>query len=100
MSLSAVSPIDGRYANTTKPLSDFFSEFALFKYRVFIEVEYFVELCSVLPQLKKVEQSQLDKLRSFTEGTAFTESDAQMIKDIEAKTNHDVKAVEYYLQDK
>ena len=95
--LSAISPIDGRYHNTTAELSAYFSEYALIKYRVFIEVEYFIALCEYpLPQLQNFNKSLVEKLRSIYRN--FSEADAQSIKEIEKTTNHDVKAVEYFLK--
>ncbi|MCK9180324.1 MAG: lyase family protein, partial [Bacteroides sp.] len=97
--LTAISPIDGRYRGRTEALSDYFSEFALIKYRVRIEIEYFIALCEApLPQLIEVDDDCFDVLRSIY--LDFTESDAQRIKDIERITNHDVKAVEYFLKEK
>ncbi len=97
--LTAVSPIDGRYHNATHELSDFFSEYALIRYRVFVEVEYFIGLCnSGIPQLRHFDGSLNDKLRSIYE--RFSMEDAQWIKDKEKETNHDVKAVEYFLKDR
>tara|TARA_B110000879_G_scaffold155365_1_gene200803 strand:+ start:6341 stop:7690 length:1350 start_codon:yes stop_codon:yes gene_type:complete len=98
-SLEAISPIDGRYASKTSPLSQYFSEYALFKYRVWVEVEYFIALCELpLPQLQGVEKSVFSELRKMY--TEFTVEEAQQIKDIEKVTNHDVKAVEYFIKDK
>jgi adenylosuccinate lyase len=95
--LSAVSPIDGRYHNATVELSGYFSEYALIKYRVFVEVEYFIALFEYpLPQLQSFDRSLAEKLRGIYEN--FTEDDAQSIKEIEKTTNHDVKAVEYFLK--
>lgn len=95
--LTAVTPIDGRYYNTTKELSNFFSEFALIKYRVLVEVEYFIALCeSGIPQLKHFDGSLNKQLRAIYEN--FSLEDAQWIKDKEKITNHDVKAVEYFLK--
>ena len=95
--LTAISPIDGRYAGKTKELKDYFSEYALIKYRLFIEVQYFTALCELpLAQLKDVPQDQLDDLIRVT--NRFDEAGAQEIKKIEQTTNHDVKAVEYYLK--
>ena len=95
--LSAISPIDGRYRNTTSELADYFSEYALIKYRVFVEVEYFIALCEhPLPQLLDFDKKLSEKLRGIYQN--FTESDAQRIKDIEKITNHDVKAVEYFIK--
>lgn len=97
-SLNAVSPVDGRYRKSTQKLSSYFSEAGLMKYRVFVEVEYFIALCELpLPQLKSFKTSNFDKLRAIV--TNFNELEAQKIKDIEKVTNHDVKAVEYYLKE-
>lgn len=97
--LTAVSPIDGRYRSKTVELAPYFSEFALIKYRVIVELEYFRALVDLgLPQLKGIDPEIL--LLSAKIGTDFTEADAQKIKDIEKVTNHDVKAVEYFLKDK
>lgn len=97
--LTAVSPIDGRYHNATKALSSYFSEYALIKYRVLVEVEYFISLCgSGIPQLRHFDGSLNDKLRAIYQD--FTVEDAQWIKDKEKETNHDVKAVEYFLKDR
>lgn len=96
-SLTAVTPVDGRYYNATKELSDYFSEFALIKYRVLVEVEYFIALAeSGIPQLAHFDGSLNDKLRSIYQN--FTIENAQWIKDTEKVTNHDVKAVEYFLK--
>ena len=98
-SLTAVSPIDGRYRRHTTPLAPYFSEYALIRYRVLVEVEYFIALCELpLPQLTKVDSSVFSKLRTLVDN--FTEEDAQAIKDWEKETNHDVKAVEYFLKDR
>ena len=97
--LNAISPIDGRYRKTTKPLAAFFSEEALIKYRVLVEVEYFIALCeSDLPQLKGVNKSTFEALRNIY--INFTTEDALAIKETEKITNHDVKAVEYFIKDK
>lgn len=97
--LSAISPVDGRYRNTTASLADFFSEAALIKYRVLVETEYFIALCELpLPQLQGFDPSLYAALRNIY--TSFTEADAQRIKDIEKVTNHDVKAVEYFIKEK
>lgn len=95
--LTAVSPIDGRYHNATKELSNYFSEFALIKHRVLVEVEYFIALStSGIPQLAHFDGSLNERLRNIYNN--FTEEDAQWIKDTEKVTNHDVKAVEYFLK--
>ena len=97
--LSAISPIDGRYRNTTAKLADYFSEYALIKYRVFVEVEYFIALYShPLPQLQGLDKNVAEKLRDIYKN--FTEADADNIKQIEKITNHDVKAVEYFIKQK
>lgn len=96
--LTAISPVDGRYADKTAPLTEFFSEFALMRYRVYVEVEYFKALCAIpLPQLKDVPQAQLKLLDDLAAN--FSPADAERIKTIEKTTNHDVKAVEYYLKE-
>ena len=96
--LTAISPIDGRYAEKTKELSAYFSEFALIKYRVFVEVQYFKALCEIpLPQLKDLPPLKLAAIESICEN--FSLEQAQHIKDIEKITNHDVKAVEYFLKE-
>ncbi|MBQ3680987.1 MAG: adenylosuccinate lyase, partial [Paludibacteraceae bacterium] len=97
--LTAISPIDGRYRGKAEQLAEYFSEFALIKYRVRVEVEYFIALCELpLPQLKDVNKDVFSKLRDVYKN--FSEADAQAIKDIEKITNHDVKAVEYFLKQK
>ncbi|MDB5001340.1 MAG: adenylosuccinate lyase, partial [Mucilaginibacter sp.] len=98
-SLTAISPIDGRYRNTTKELAAYFSEFALIKYRVFIEIEYFIALCEhPLKQLRNFDSDVTHKLRAIFQN--FSEQDAAAIKEIEKTTNHDVKAVEYFIKKK
>ncbi len=97
--LTAISPVDGRYRNTTEKLADYFSEAALIKYRVLVEIEYFIALCELpLPQLKSFDKSLYPALRDIYKN--LTEEDAQHIKDIEKITNHDVKAVEYFIKEK
>ena len=97
--LNAVSPIDGRYRSKTISLSPYFSEEALIKYRVLVEIEYFIALCEAnIPQLSDVDKTLFDELRSIY--TNFSSEDAQKIKDTEKVTNHDVKAVEYFIKDK
>jgi adenylosuccinate lyase len=97
--LNAISPIDGRYRKNTKSLAAFFSEEALIKYRILVEVEYFIALCeNDLPQLKGVNKSVFDSLRNIY--INFTTEDALFIKEKEKTTNHDVKAVEYFIKDK
>lgn len=96
--LSAISPIDGRYRSKTKKLSVYFSEEALIKYRIKVEVEYFIALHEAgLPQLKKVDSKKFERLRDLY--LNFTSLDAQAVKEIEKITNHDVKAVEYYIKE-
>ena len=96
--LTAVSPIDGRYARQTEPLKNYFSEWALIRYRVRVEIEYFIALCNIpLPQLADFDKSQFEALRDIYR--TLTPEDAQKVKDIEKITNHDVKAVEYYIKD-
>jgi adenylosuccinate lyase len=98
-SLDAISPIDGRYRDKTEILSTYFSEAALIRYRVLVEVEYFIALCNLpLPQLMDFDRNRFDELRSLY--INFSLTDAQSIKDIELITNHDVKAVEYFLKKK
>jgi adenylosuccinate lyase len=95
--LSAISPIDGRYRNTTSRLAAYFSEYALIKYRVFVEIEYFIALCEYpLPQLQSFDKNVTEKLRDIYRN--FSEADAESIKQIEKTTNHDVKAVEYFIK--
>ncbi|MCC6463171.1 MAG: adenylosuccinate lyase [Saprospiraceae bacterium] len=97
--LHAISPIDGRYADKTKELADYFSEFALIRYRVFVEIQYFIALCQYgLPQLAEFEDSKIDELNAIFEN--FSLADAEYIKSIERSTNHDVKAVEYFLKER
>ncbi len=97
--LTAISPIDGRYRGKTESLAAYFSEFALIKYRVQVEIEYFIALCELpLPQLAGVNKETFDTLRAIYRN--FTEADAQRVKDIESVTNHDVKAVEYFIKEK
>lgn len=97
--LQAISPIDGRYASKTESLVPFFSEEALIRYRVKVEIEYFIALCELpLPQLESVDKHSYIALREIY--SDFTTQDAQAIKDIEKVTNHDVKAVEYFIKDK
>lgn len=97
--LTAISPIDGRYHSKTKQLATYFSEEALIRYRVKVEVEYFIALCELpLPQLKDIDHSVFSDLRAIYKN--FTSVDAQAVKEIEKTTNHDVKAVEYLLKNK
>jgi adenylosuccinate lyase len=97
--LSAISPIDGRYRSKVEALGNYFSEEALIKYRVLVEIEYFIALCELpLPQLESVSNSVFEDLRAIYKN--FTTLDASAIKDIEKVTNHDVKAVEYFIKEK
>lgn len=97
-SLTAVSPLDGRYRSKCAPLAEYFSEYALIRYRVKVEVEYFIALCGLgLPQLKDVPSDALERMRSLYKD--FSVGDAQRVKEIESVTNHDVKAVEYFIKE-
>lgn len=97
--LTAISPIDGRYADKTKELRAYFSEYALIRYRVFVEIQYFIALCQYgLPQLSSFNEEVIDDLNAVFEG--FSLADAERIKAIEKTTNHDVKAVEYFLKER
>ncbi|WP_028909660.1 adenylosuccinate lyase [Prevotella sp. AGR2160] len=96
--LTAISPIDGRYRSKTEPLADYFSEYALIRYRIRVEIEYFITLCELpLPQLASFDHALFDRLRDIYRN--FDEKGAQRVKDIEKVTNHDVKAVEYYIKE-
>ncbi|PWS29263.1 adenylosuccinate lyase [Pedobacter yonginense] len=98
-SLQAISPVDGRYRKTTESLAAYFSEEALIKYRVFVEIEYFIALCEInLPGLEKFDKSNYAQLRKIN--LNFSEADALEIKETEKVTNHDVKAVEYFIKSK
>ena len=95
----AVSPVDGRYERQTEPLREYFSEFALIRYRIRVEIEYFIALCEIpLPQLSDFDKSKFEALRNIYRN--FTAEEAQRVKDIEKVTNHDVKAVEYFIKEK
>ena len=97
--LTAISPIDGRYRGKTDTLAEYFSEYALIRYRIRVEIEYFIALCELpLPQLQDFDHSLFEPLRDIYRN--FTEEDAQRVKDIEKVTNHDVKAVEYFIKEK
>ena len=97
--LSAISPIDGRYRSKTEQLAPYFSEEGLIKYRVLVEIEYFIALCEIpLPQLAEFDSAKFESLRAIYKN--FSAKDAQAIKDIEKVTNHDVKAVEYFIKEK
>ena len=96
--LTAISPIDGRYRSKTESLAAYFSEYALIRYRVRVEIEYFITLCELpLPQLAGFDHALFEKLRDIYRN--FNEADAQRVKDIEKITNHDVKAVEYFIKE-
>ncbi|MCM1108377.1 MAG: adenylosuccinate lyase [Clostridium sp.] len=96
--LTAISPIDGRYRGKTEALAAYFSEYALIRYRVRVEIEYFITLCEVpLPQLASFDKGLFESLRDIYR--TFSEEDAQRVKDIEKVTNHDVKAVEYFIKE-
>lgn len=96
--LTAVSPIDGRYRSKTEPLAPYFSEYALMKHRVRVEIEYFITLCELpLPQLKDFPHDLFETLRGFYKN--FSEADAARVKEIESITNHDVKAIEYFIKE-
>ena len=98
-SLTAISPIDGRYRNKTERLDAYFSEFALIKYRTKVEIEYFIALCELpLPQLASFDKSLFPELRSIYQ--CMTEDDARRVKEIESITNHDVKAIEYFIKER
>ena len=97
--LTAISPIDGRYRNKAVALAPYFSEYALMKYRTRVEIEYFIALCEIpLPQLADFDQRHFPALRAIYE--QFSEADAARVKDIESVTNHDVKAIEYFIKEK
>ena len=97
--LTAISPVDGRYRNKTEKLADYFSEAALIRYRIRVEIEYFIALCELpLPQLEGIDHARFADLRRLY--TDFSEADAQRVKEIESVTNHDVKAVEYIIKEK
>ena len=97
--LTAISPIDGRYRNKTVELANYFSEYALIRYRVRVEIEYFIALCELpLPQLENFDHSLFESLRDIYRN--FSEQDAARVKEIESVTNHDVKAVEYFIKEK
>ena len=98
-SLTAISPVDGRYRRVAEPLAEYFSEYALIRYRVRVEIEYFIALCELpVPELKGVDSALFDTLRDIYR--KFTEADAERVKEIEKTTNHDVKAVEYLIKEK
>ncbi|NEM83720.1 adenylosuccinate lyase, partial [Escherichia coli] len=97
-SLTAISPIDGRYRGKTESLANYLSEYALIRYRIRVEIEYFITLCELpLPQLAHFDHSLFDALRDIYRN--FDEKAASRVKEIEKTTNHDVKAVEYYIKE-
>ncbi len=97
--LTAITPVDGRYRKQTEEMAGYFSEFGLIQYRVMVEVEYFIALCHIpLPQLSKIEKTTLDNIRNIYQ--QFSMDDALRVKEIEKTTNHDVKAVEYFIKEK
>ena len=96
--LTAVSPVDGRYAGKTESLREYFSEFALIRYRIRVEIEYFIALCEIpLPQLADFDHSLFETLRDIYR--TITPEEAMRVKEIEKVTNHDVKAIEYYIKE-
>ena len=95
--LNAISPIDGRYSHLTTKLNNYFSESALIRYRVYVEIKYFLELCDTIPSLKKITKTKKD-IKLIVE--KITDSDIKRVKKIESKINHDVKAVEYFIKEK
>ncbi len=96
--LTAISPIDGRYRSKTEQLAGYFSEYALIRYRVRVEIEYFITLCELpLPQLEDFDHKHFESLRAIYRN--FSETDAARVKEIEQTTNHDVKAVEYFIKE-
>ena len=98
-SLNNISPIDGRYSKDTKELTDYFSESALIKYRVYVEIKYFINLCQAnLPELKSITKKDIKKIKSIY--TDIEDQDIKRIKNIESTTNQDVKAVEYFIKEK
>ncbi len=98
-SITAISPVDGRYRAAASPLEKYFSEYALIRYRIRVEVEYFISLCTLpLPQLQGMNPTHFEELRNLYRN--FTEQDALRVKEIEKRTNHDVKAVEYLIKEK
>lgn len=99
VALHALSPLDGRYESKTSELREYFSEYALIRYRLIVEVEYFIALCELpLPQLSDFPKASFDDLRALYQD--FDDTQALLIKAVEKQTNHDVKSVEYYLRDK
>ncbi|MFA5657211.1 MAG: lyase family protein, partial [Dysgonamonadaceae bacterium] len=97
--LMAISPIDGRYKKHTELLTTYFSEFALMKYRIHVEIEYFISLCEIpIPQLEDFSKDKIEALREVVNN--FSLEDGAEIKEIESVTNHDVKAIEYFIKKK
>mgnify|MGYP003419804466 CR=1 FL=1 len=97
--ITAISPVDGRYRDASAPLENYFSEYALIRYRVRVEIEYYIALCEIpLPQLASIDRSKFEQLRDIYRN--FSIEDALRVKEIERTTNHDVKAVEYLIKEK
>ena len=96
--LNAISPVDGRYSHLTTKLNNYFSESALIRYRVYVEIKYFLELCDTIPSLKKITKKKKKEIKLIVE--KITDSDIKRVKKIESKINHDVKAVEYFIKEK
>ncbi|MCC8034550.1 MAG: adenylosuccinate lyase, partial [Rikenellaceae bacterium] len=97
--ITAISPVDGRYRKASEPLEQYFSEYALIRYRILVEIEYFIALCEIpLPQLEGIDPDLYDGLRDIYR--KFSPAEAARIKEIERTTNHDVKAVEYFIKEK
>src|SRR5512133_3469679 len=97
--LTAIAPVDGRYRNQVKELAVYLSEFGLIRFRVYVEIEYFIALCELpLPQLKDFDKIRFPELRKIV--ASFSQKDALKIKDTEKITNHDVKAVEYFIKNR
>ncbi len=97
--ITAISPVDGRYRDASSPLENYFSEYALIRYRVRVEIEYYIALCEIpLPQLASIDSSKFEQLRDIYRN--FSIEDALRVKEIERTTNHDVKAVEYLIKEK
>ena len=98
-SLTSIGPVDGRYRKQTEILAPYFSEFGLIRYRVLVEIEYYIALSKLqLPYFEDIKENQAKALRKLY--SEFSEADAMQIKDIEKTTNHDVKAVEYFIKEK
>ena len=97
--MNCISPIDGRYQTITKPLSKFFSEYSFFKYRLFVELRYFIHLTETLPELNKINVSMI-KIEIMKIWDNYGENDFEMIKKYEGVLNHDIKALEYFIRDR